>query len=76
MVLSVFSLSNVATMTSNVISVNTCQLKIAHGGKDEEFLILYFSQDYGHQSNEEPLTTQRKKTVFGSTVTSQKFTNK
>lgn len=32
MVLSGFSLSNVATMTSNVISVNTCQLKIAHGG--------------------------------------------
>lgn len=35
MVLSGFSLSNVATMTSNVISVNTCQLKIAHGGSRE-----------------------------------------
>lgn len=49
MVLSGFSLSNVATMTSNVISVNTCQLKIAHGGWGGELLILYFRHDYGHQ---------------------------
>lgn len=28
------------------------------GGKDEEFLILYFSQDYGHQHV--PLTTEKK----------------
>lgn len=49
MVLSGFSLSNVATTTSNVISVNTCQLKIAHGCGGEEYLILYFSYDYGHQ---------------------------
>lgn len=37
-------------------------------GKDEEFLILYFSQDYGHQHV--PLTME-KKIDFGVTMLSK-----
>lgn len=39
------------------------------GGKDEEFLILYFSQDYGHQHV--PLTRE-KKIDFSSTMLSKR----